>query len=113
MSNIKKYYHVTEKWDGGDLESLVSIHGESEAIDIFAERWPEAVDLAYEHSSRIHLHDKIDDARRYAAVDDGEILEITLDGDAREEVFLMIDDLEYPHPVACENIPAEYIRRVN
>ena len=105
------YYHVAENgWDGDDLTSLVSQYGESEAIELFCERWPEAENSAYEHSSRIHLHSTLDEAKKYWSVDKtGDILAIELDEDAESECCIVIDELEYPHPVACEDIPAEYI----
>ena len=109
-----KYYHVAEKgYDGEALESLVSQYGESEAIEIFAERWPEAINLAYEHSSRIHLHETLEEAIKYHSMyGGGDILEITLDEDGECECGIVIDNLEFSHPVACENIPAEYIKKL-
>lgn len=108
---MTKYYHVAEKWNGEALESLYSQHGD-DAYDLFAERWPEGISLAYEHAGRIHMHASLKEAESHKREHGGEILEITLDEDAKEEVFFMIDDLEYDHPVACECIPAEYIKKM-
>ena len=106
-----KYYHVTKKWDGGDLVSLYNREGD-DAYDIYAERWPEAGGLADAHINLIHLHDNIDAAYAFVRDYGGEILCIELDDDAIEECGIKIDDIEYSHPVACEKIPAEYIKKL-
>lgn len=101
-----KVYHVTKNWDGGDLESLYDQHGD-EAYDIFAEKWPEAGGMAASHIHLIHLHDNINDAKRFQAEFGGEILEIEIDSDNVE-----IDTIEYPHPTTRYSIDAQDIKRI-
>ena len=101
-----KYYHVTQSWDGGDLESLYNREGD-DAYEIFAKRWPESGGMAYNHINLIHLHDNISDAERFVRDFGGEILEIELEEDDVE-----IDDLEYPHPVSRYPIDSYNIRRL-
>ena len=107
---MEKFYHVTEKWDGYELESLQAQYGDN-ALDVFVERWPEAENLAYEHSNRIHMFDNIADALDFKTeTKSSQILEISLDDERKDEIFFMIDELEFNHPVACASIPAEYIK---
>lgn len=108
---MTKYYHVAEKWDGEALESLYSQHGD-DAYDLFAERWPEGINLAYEHAGRIHMYYTIKEAESHKRELGGEILEISLDDDAKDEISFMIDDLEFDHPMACGSIPSEYIKKM-
>ena len=102
-----KCYHVTKEWDGQDLESLYAIYGD-EAYDIYAEKWPEAGELAQAHAHVVHLHASIDEAKGFAAEFGGEILEI----DAPEDYEIEIDSLEYDHPVCRHEIEKNSIRRI-
>jgi len=103
-----KYYHVTNKWDEGNLKSLADMIGESEAIEVYASKWPEAGGLAIDHINVIHLHHEKEEAESFVADFGGEILEI--DG---EEIEVVIDTLEYPHPVCRHEIDACLIRRLS
>lgn len=70
-------YHVSKNWDGGDLESLAIRCGdESEAIEKFCKRWPEACDAADMHVHCVFLHSTIEAAKEFSATYGGEILEI-------------------------------------
>jgi len=97
------FYHVTEKWDGGDLVPC----GNPET---FAERWPDAGELAQVHAHVVHLYSNVADAVRHAAWfcgGAGDIL--TIDEDA---IDWHTDDLEFPHPV-CARVPAHAVRRLD
>lgn len=81
-------YHVTPKWDGGDLKSAKEFYGsETAAIKQFCEKWGADVEHAYHHVTYVFLHDTLDEAREFQAEYGGEILaiddtylEITIDG---------------------------------
>lgn len=99
-------YHVTKNWDGGDLESLAMRTGdESEAIEIFCERWPEASEAADLHVHCVFLHDTIEKAREFAASFGGEILEID-----DEYLDIKVDPYEGELYVK-DMIDAEYISK--
>ncbi len=102
------YYHVCQKWDGGELKSrAVRMGSESEAIDEFVRRWPTADDdLAADHCWRVHLYAMIDEARDHLDRYGGEILAI--DGDW---VTVEMDGKEFPHPMAW-SVPAHAIAKV-
>lgn len=100
-------YHVCENWDGGKLLSLAARLGESEAITAYAERWPEAGDLALAHVHLIHFYDAIDDAKEHAEAFGGTVLEID-DG----MVDVRRDTLEFDHPTAYGPVPVAAIREV-
>ena len=100
------YYHVCrDEWDGGDLISLHQQEGEA-AYQIYAERWPEAGELAQYHVHYVHLYETLDEAKEHQANYGGEILRI--DGEP-EEIGIESDDLEFPHPVVKHRIFREYI----
>ena len=100
------YYHVCrDEWDGGDLISLYQQEGE-EAYQIYAERWPEAGELAQYHVHYVHLYATLDEAKEHQGKYGGEILVIT--GEP-EEIGIESDDLEFPHPVVKHRIFREYI----
>lgn len=103
-----KLYHVCPTWNGSDLESLYRQH-KDEAYEMYADKWPEAGELAQYHTHYIHLHSTLDDAQEYADEYGGEILVIeALD----DELDVETDTLEYNHPVIRDVIPAEYIKRL-
>ena len=99
-----KLYHVCANYDGGDLMTAARMMGELEAIESYVAKWPEAGELAAAHVNMIHLHETIDQAREFAAIYGGAVLEI----DA-EYLDVVVDSLEYPHPVCTSTIDAEYI----
>ena len=103
------YYHVCEHWDGGDLESLYARYGQ-EAYQRYAERWPEAGELAQYHVHVIHLHSSLEEAEEYQEAYGGEILVID---DPDDELEVVTDDLEYPHPVVRGRIEARFVKPVN
>ena len=108
----KKYYHVTDKWDGRTLETLKSQYGHNadEAMEKFMDRWPDmGISDAEGHVGMIHLHDNLGEAKEYQKLLGGEILEIS-DPDDYLEIFT--DYQEYAHPATRENITPEHIKRV-
>lgn len=102
------YYHVTDHWDGGDLESLVTRIGENEGYDAFLERWPDAGELTFYHANRVHLFDSLEKAERFCAAYGDEIL--IIDG---EGLDIDLDTLETnePHYSVLDKIPANNIHR--
>jgi hypothetical protein len=104
------YYHVTAKWDGQDLESLYDRYGEK-AYDMYADRWPDAEELAYAHAHIIHLHATEAKTKEYAEVYGGEILIIN---DRDNDLDVEIDGLEKGarHPVCRQTIDKHYISRL-
>lgn len=107
------YYHVAPADHTGDLESLVEQHGESDAIEMYASRWPEAGSLALNgHASMIHLYDTIEEARSHRDTFGGKIYAV--DGDAMEDDYLKVerDTLEFDHPVCHESIGCEYLTEI-
>ena len=107
------YFHVAPADHTGDLESLAEQFGESEAIEMYTTRWPEAGQLALNgHASMIHLYDTIEEARSHKETYGGKIYAV--DGEAMEDDFLKVerDTLEFDHPVCHESIGAEYLSEV-
>jgi hypothetical protein len=107
------YYHVAPADHTGDLESLAAQHGESEAIELYTTRWPEAGELALNgHAGIIHLYDTIEEARSHKDAFGGKIYAV--DGEAMEDDFIKIrrDTLEFDHPVCDEAIGAEYLEEI-
>lgn len=105
-----KIYHATKKWDGENLESLASQIGEFDAIEEYTKKWPDAGELAAYHVHYVHCFKDLGDAEEFANEIDGEVVEI--DFEDFFEDFVEIDNLEFPHPVVRDEIPAEYISRV-
>ena len=99
-------YHVAPANHVGDLESLYALHGE-EAYEIYADRWPEAGELAQYHVHYVHCYDSLEEARAHAAQLGGKIYEI-----CTEHLEIERDNLEFDHPMVRNEIPAEYIREV-
>lgn len=102
-----KLYHVTTgQWNGDDLLSLYRQFGD-EAYEEYAKKWPEAGELVQYHVHYIHLHGNLEEAIQFAREFGGEILEI----DATE-LDIEIDNLEYPHPMVRDCIPAAHVKRL-
>ena len=107
-------YHVARrKWDGGDLQTLQSLHNGEWSDKLEREilkRWPEVKD-AWEYFSteggKIHFHDSLEKAKEFAAEFGGEILKV----DARG-LDVVIDKLEYPHPVVKGSVSADRVSRM-
>jgi len=100
------YYHVAHNYTGGDLLSLYEQHGE-DAYEMYADKWPDAGELAQYHTHYIHLHETLVDAQTYQSEFGGTILEINAD-----ELEIKLDTLEYKHPMVRDYIEEEYIREV-
>lgn len=105
-----KLYHVCNNWDNKDLESLYKQYG-NEAYDIYAERWPEAGELAQAHIDYIHLYDTLEEAQEHAENFSGEILVVEFDPD-NLEIEVERDKLEFNHPMVCNIIPKHLITRL-
>jgi hypothetical protein len=100
-------YHVVIKdWDGDDLLSLYQQIGDA-AYEEYAEKWPEAGELGQYHVHYVHLHATLDQAREFVEEFGGEILEVNT-----EDLDIVIDNLEYPHSMVRDRIPAEYVKRI-
>jgi len=104
MKREQRYYHVAADWNGQNLESLYAQYGD-DAYDMYLDRWPESENLGTYHAHVIHLHSTIEEARDYAVVYGGQVLEI--DGRYLE---IDIDTHEYDHPVSQHTIPASAIK---
>ena len=105
-------YHVCPAWDGGDLESLrmrLWPLSEEEVCRRYHRRWQGTVSDSYTpHVEYIHFHTSLEEAVKFALAYGGEILEVEVnDGD------IVWDDLEYPHPMVADIVPAECVRRPN
>ena len=101
LRDVMTMYHVTPKWDGGDL---VPIGDE----DAYTARWPDAGNLARYHAHVVHLHASRERAEEMQAVFGGEILVVDVSG-----VDVNFDTLEAscPHWTAAR-IPARAIKRL-
>ena len=99
-----KAYHVAPADHQGDLLSLYEQEGE-EAYDVYAERWPDAGELAQYHVHQVHLYSSLEEAQNH--VHDGKIYEVDC-----SEIEVYIDDLEFPHPVVDGQIDAEYLTKI-
>ncbi len=100
----ERMYHVTPKWDGGDLLSLYEQLG-NEAYDIFYQKYGLENGLGFDHVHYIHCHYTVEEAKEYQRIWGGQILEI----DAKH-LAVKHDCLEYPHPMVRDIIPKEYVR---
>jgi hypothetical protein len=105
------YYHVCKRWDGHDLESLYRQHRD-DAYAIYADRWPDAGELAQYHIMVVHCYDNIDDAIAHKDAFGGDVLAIDADVLDRIGITHYIDTLEFAHPVVSDYIPAEAITRI-
>lgn len=105
---MKTIYHVAPAEHTGDLLSLYRQHRE-EAYELYAERWPEAGELGQYHAHYIHCYATLEEARAHTS---GKIYAI--DVAAMEDDFMdvVIDTLEFAHPMVKDEIPAEYLREV-
>jgi len=106
MARPRTYYHVAPDTYriGTTLESLHAIHGDA-AYDMYAKRWPDAGTLGFIHAHYVHLHATLADAQAYVEDFGGIILSVTLD----EDIKVIIDQDEYPHPMVEDSIPANMI----
>lgn len=104
-------YHVAPANHSGDLKSLYALHGE-DAYEMYADRWPEAGELAQYHAHYIHCYDSLDEAREHVARHGGKVYEINVDAMADDMIVVERDNLEFDHPMVRNEIPAEYIREV-
>lgn len=78
-------------------------HGD-DAYEIYAERWPEAGELGTYHAHYIHCYETLEEAQDHVDEYGGTVLVIdTTDMD------VVIDNLEFPHPMVQERIPAAAI----
>lgn len=103
------YYHVCQEWDGGDLLPLARrLRDEGAALDAYADRWPEAGELAQYHVHWVHLYDTFEQAQDHVDEFGGQILRIEPD----EFLTIERDPLEFDHPVYRGVIPAAYISRI-
>ena len=101
------HVHVGHDWaPGDDLLSLYEVYGDA-AYEMYAERWPDARELAIYHAHYVHCHATLVEAVKYQSEYGGQILEIETD-----ELDVFIDRLEYPHPCVRDMIPAEYITQM-
>jgi len=99
-------YHVCKNWDGCNIESLYKQYGD-EAYRIFAKKWPDAAELAEYHVHYVHCHFALDEAKEYQTEFGGEIIAI----DA-EYLDVVIDTLEYPHPMVYGEISKENLYKL-
>lgn len=103
---MQTIYHVAQDgWDGADLLSLYAQYRD-DAYDQYAERWPDAGELCYEHAHYVHCHASLSDATAFQADHGGDLLIISLDEDD-----IVMDVAEYPHPMVRDAIPAHAIIR--
>jgi len=105
MNRIKNntIYHVCKNWDGCNLKSLYKQYG-NQAYDIFLEKWPDAGELAEYHIHYIHCHFTLDEAKEHQAEHGGQIIAIDV-----EYLEVVIDNLEYPHPMIYGEITIDDI----
>lgn len=104
-------YHVAPAAHEGSLLSLYAVHGE-EAYEMYAERWPQAGELAIYHAHYIHCYDSLDEAREHAAQHGGKIYAIDSAALADDLVVIERDALEFDHPIVRDEIGAEYLQVV-
>jgi hypothetical protein len=70
-------YHVTPKWDGGNLQSARDRFGEQAAIEMFCQKWgTEDGSFAADQVSKIYLYATLDEALAHQRDYGGEILAI-------------------------------------
>lgn len=70
-------YHVTQQWDGKDLESASQRMGEEEAIEMFMKKWMcDDSSFAADQVTKIYVYATLSEAQAHQDSYDGEILEI-------------------------------------
>lgn len=106
---MTKYYHVAPADHSGDLISLYDQLGEA-AYAVYAERWPDAGELAQYHAHYVHMYATIEEARKH--VNSGKIYEIDAEALEDECIEVEIDNLEFPHPMVRGVIPAHLLKEV-
>jgi len=104
-------YHVAPADHSGNILSLYAQHGDA-AYEMYADRWPEAGELAQYHAHYIHCYDSLDDARAHAEQHGGKVYEIDEDALVEDMVEIERDNLEFDHPMIRDEISAEYIKEV-
>lgn len=113
------YYHVTKRWNGGDLETLFSRCGgnENKALNTFVRKYrhcfdsfEETIDLGKKHIYYVHLWDKKSDAIEMAEEIRGQILKID---DKEDELVVINDPYEFIHPMTRDTIPANMITKLS
>lgn len=105
----QKYYHVTEKWDGLDLECLADRLGEEDAIEEFCQRWDcDNAAFAADQVCKVYLYATLSEAMDHQEDFGGEILEI--DG----EYIDTMEDWAEGRCVICtmDSVPAEAITKL-
>lgn len=104
-------YHVAPTDHIGELVSLYRQHGTA-AYEMYAIRWPESGALAEYHAHYVHMYATVEGARQHAAVNGGKIYEVDTDAMIDDYYKVEIDNLEFPHPMVRDSIPAEYIKEI-
>jgi hypothetical protein len=109
------YYHVCKRWDGYDLQSLYQRCNKNElqAIKRYAQRWPDAGELAQYHIMYVHCWDNYNDAKQHAHDIRGQILAIDTDILDNNGIDYCIDMLEFAHPIVRDYIPKDAIKKVS
>ena len=101
-------YHVCNKWDEGDLESLYIRCGrdENQAIKKYLKRWPEAtVAMAVDHVHKVFLYKSLEEAMTHPKR--GQVLEI-------DDEFLEVhEDIIEGFSFVFGSIDAEDIKVIN
>jgi hypothetical protein len=104
-------YHVASDWNGQDLLPLAHRYragNESNAIDQFLTKWPDASpEMAAAHVHNVHLYDDLQQAAEHADALGGQVYKV----DPALVEGLRRDKLELNHPVASR-VPANAITPV-
>ena len=96
----KTYYHVAgNDYRGGDILSLYARMGDA-AYDEFANRWPEAAEMAFAHAHYVFLYQDRSDADDHAAAFGGQV--VAVDGTGLDVVV----DAHEGFPVVRDRIPS-------
>lgn len=103
---MRGYHVAADGWDGGDLVSLYERYG-ADAYEMYADRWPEAAELAQYHAHYVHLYGTAGEAVEHQEQFGGIILAVDIPDEA--EITIETDSLEFPHPIVRDRIPARYI----
>lgn len=103
----EKRYHVTQKWNGEDLQPLAKRIGENEAIEAFLESWLDAdASMANDHVWKIFFFKNLEEAQEHQGIFGGEILEIDAD------ILELEKDLIEGYECTSFDVPKEFIRKV-
>lgn len=103
------FYHVTNKWDGGCLNSLYLMYGE-EAYSIFLRKWPLSGDIGKHHVHFVHMYGDLREAQDHRNTFGGEILIVD---NSSNVLVIKLDTVEFhlQHWV-CTHIPEKFVRRL-